>query len=357
MVSLERMIPKTSKIYLVFDIYPNEGKLSKDWVDGMQEWESIDSIQKLKLTLTSIGYKVEVYSNIEHFLIAALKDTDPFLVWNGIEGYSSRNRESYISSIAEALGYACTGSDSYSQITSLDKQLCKILARKSGIPIPKGGILELGDEMANFNELPFPIFLKPRGEGSGIGVSQKSIVHTKEDLSGAVHDLQIAKPSSRDWIWEEYLPGKEYSVSLLQTSPEEWVSVAARITYPDAVYGEEVKSKDAMPESFDLSIDPKKKEIMEEASIRLAIESSWEGYARVDWKEDIHSEPKFLEANLTPGMSYIYSLYPKILMESKGWTYEELIYRIINISIQNYETKKRYNYGKNKSILRRSQES
>ncbi|WCL47953.1 D-alanine--D-alanine ligase family protein [Leptospira sp. GIMC2001] len=345
---------------LACDIYPKDNKESKNI--GTQEWESIESIEYLSSTIEKLGYQsyiIDSPKNLIHRLNHInLNQRNKTIIWNLVEGYQSRNRESYIPSIAEYLGICHTGSDSYAQAICLDKSLTKQKAQAIGIPIAEElGILTLSSQGSEIdriiesgklwngkgNDQNFKTwFAKPNGEGSGLGVGQESIIKQVSDLKFYIKKYS---ESFREILIEEYLEGNEYSVAMLETSFGKWEICSALIQYPDVVYGEEVKRKDCMPETFLLEFDKSKKKAIEQMSLEFVMAMGIEGYARLDFRDDHAGNVKFLEANITPGLSKFYSLLPK-MFESSLLNYESIIQNIITTALENFSRKPRYNYGK-----------
>ncbi|MCC5813500.1 MAG: hypothetical protein JJT78_01985, partial [Leptospira sp.] len=277
-----------------------------------------------------------------------------YLVWNLVEGYHSRNREGYIPAICEYWGIACTGSDSYAQNISLDKYTTKLMLQPH-INVAPGNIVSSEVYEAR-QSLDYPLFIKPRGEGSGLGVNESSILHSPKDWNLLLNTsdtlLDFKSPSSFNldgsWIYEKYLSGAEYTVCMLQEELDSWISIPAKLSYPHVVYGEEIKRKDVMPETFDLNIPLGMKNELQELSQKIVRLLGAEGYARLDFRES-EGVIYFLEINLTPGLSNIYSLFPKIIQEFMDWDYEEILGRIASISWKNFHNLKRYQYGRNQN--------
>lgn len=342
---------------IAIDIYPESGKESPLWKNGMQEWESGETLERMVRALESLNHDVkvvyspreltEVYLHLSKdfpFRVSDRKEIEAnILVWNLIEGYQSRNREAYIPGICESLGVACTGSDAYAQVISLDKYITKEILYDY-IPVVRGESFSLPISEECKQKFEYPCFIKPRWEGSGIGISGKSILHSIEDGNFLDNPEKIVM---EDWLWEEYLPGREYTVCMLQVSPGNWQSFPAEVRYPDVVYGEDIKQKDKMPETFIIHLEKETSERLVLYSNKVVQLLRAEGYARLDFKEDKEGNLKFMEINLTPGLSPIYSLYPKIIQEYTDWEYSEILGKIASITWKNFQSQKRYLYGRN----------
>jgi len=329
-------------VFLLVDIYESS-KLDFTYI---QEWESLESIQVIKHTLEDLGHKVYIFEPIreKNKLLRELSKIKPgekkyTILWNLVEGFFSRNREAYVPSLAEFLGFPFTGSDAYAQILTLDKYLTKQVANELKIPTCRSHLWISPNESLQL--LDFPFFIKPNGEGSSLGVSQKNIIYSIKDWELFINSLD---EKFFPLLLEEYLPNKEYTVGILGSRNNLYPTRVLEVRYPSLVYGSEIKSKSKMPESFHLTADTQKENFIQEASIQLAKRIGVSGYARIDWKEDKQENPKFLEINLTPGLSSVYSALP-ICAKFSGISYSQLLENIIKFALEDYELMSR-KYGK-----------
>ena len=86
------------------------------------------SIFSLKNELENLGYEVILLGNapqIIHLLKCNQMNCD--IVYNTVEGVSSRNREGIVPTILELANIPCIGTDSFGLSLSLNKYLTKIL--------------------------------------------------------------------------------------------------------------------------------------------------------------------------------------------------------------------------------------
>lgn len=330
-----------SNIIIFADIYDEYPDLDP----GLkQEWESEDSIKYISNTLINAGYKTYIIRSGNDFLKIAstinLSNKSEWLFFNLVEGFLSRNREGYIPAMAEYLGIAHAGSDAYSQMISMDKSLTLKIASALGIPIPGSKLIENTDEL-KLLKLIYPIFVKPNGEGSSIGISDKNIINNYEELISASSKIIEMHGSV---IIEKYLPGAEYTVGIFGNKGNYKATRAGRVHYPGNVYSSEIKSKETMFESLEFSVPNYKEEIIKKYSALISARLEISGYARADWKEDENGNPKFLEINLTPGLSYRYSSLPVCYLNTFG-SYESMIMEIIKYAEEEYTHNKRFKYG------------
>ncbi|MCB1142082.1 MAG: ATP-grasp domain-containing protein [Leptospiraceae bacterium] len=331
----------TQTVVLISDIYENSNDLTKEYI---QEWDNKKSIEYLGDTILDLGYSLEIIDSFQNpelvldFLQKNLYRKEDFLVWNLVEGYFSRNRETYVPGFAEYLGYPYAGSDSYLQNLSLDKYLSKVRIEQLGIHTPRSFLCY--DRLDLEQKLSYPLFLKPNFEGSSLGISEISIVHSDEEFKRTMESFEL---KYFPILVEEYFPGDEYTVSVLGTYESVEISKICRIEI-EGMYSEEKKSKDFMEEKIIPIEDLEKSRYITETTQKICRSIGFHGYGRLDWKEDEKGMPGFLEMNFTPGLSPYYSAFPICFRES-GKNYSELIQEIINISKKDYNNIARL-YGK-----------
>jgi D-alanine-D-alanine ligase len=331
----------SKKIILFADIYESFSELDSRL---KQEWESRASIEYLMEVLKILDYEVELIEpkiNLEFFL-SNLKSysRENTIFFNLVEGYTSRNREGYIPSLAEFLGFPYIGSDAYTMAISLDKFLTKKIAKELSIPT-------LDSKKWNLNspeifETTFPVFLKPNSEGSSLGIHSENICRNQEEL-----DVVSKKLLSQffEIISEPYLSGYDLTVGVFGNYDSYAPTKVARIEYKTSVYDEKIKSKSEMPEKLFFDLDKTIELEIQRYSISLCSELKVNGYARLDWKLDEFGKPFFLEINATPGLSFYYSSLPICYQHSFG-DYTSMIQMLIDLSLIRYKQDLSFDYGK-----------
>ncbi|MCP5497566.1 MAG: D-alanine--D-alanine ligase [Leptospiraceae bacterium] len=339
---------KNKTVLLVADVYESFPKLVKF---QKQEWESKSSILFLHDTIQNLGYSVKIIEpqlSKHDFLLELQKViSQPYnqsntVLFNLVEGFNSRNREGYIPAIAEFLGISHTGSDAYAQNISLDKYLTKQIAKQINIPTAHSLLLD-SNTILQGPKLRFPLFIKPNGEGSSLGIKHDNIVGNTASLKKKAKEL-LKKYD--DLLLEEYLPGTDLTVGIIGNSGRFRATKVASVYCPNnVIYGEFIKGKGDMPEVLKFDISPKIEKEIQEYSICLCEKIGVSGYARVDWKCDSFGKPYFLELNLTPGLSYYYSSFPICYQHPYG-TYSQMIDEILDLARKEFKTHPRFSYGK-----------
>lgn len=331
-------------VFLVSDIFPESSSTHSEL---FQEWESRESIGYLSETICSLGYTVEVFEPMKnkfHLLnriSSVVKQTQrsETILWNLVEGFFSRNRESYIPNLGEFLGIPYTGSDGYLQAITLNKHLTKSIARSLGIPTPNSYLCISPEEIPQIEKDFFPLFAKPNQEGSSLGIFSSSICFHFEELK-----QYIDRSPLRNFpiLLEEYLPGDEFTLGILG-STQDLRALRTLSVQVNGIYGQESKGKDGMTEKLTPLPGSSFPEISS-YTLKLAKYLGFFGYGRADWKLDSKGNPQFLELNLTPGLSPFYSSFPISYGEERG-SYQKMVEEILQISLWEYEKTSRW-YGR-----------
>ncbi|XDD44850.1 D-alanine--D-alanine ligase [Leptospira sp. WS39.C2] len=307
-----------------------------------QEWESEETIVYMEKTIQSLGYDVVVLSDAKEItsVLSGIpkKNRENWIVWNLIEGYFSSSREAYIPALCEYLGIPHTGSAASVQTLTLDKYKTKLYLRSFGIPISDSTLITNKSDLPDF---PFPVFVKPNGEGSSLGISDLNVIHNKNDWNEIVPNLL---EEYSPLLVEPYLTGKELTVGVIGNFNQYQVLPVAFVETPSGVYHEGIKSKSEFLESLNFFVPPSLYEELTQVSLKIAEVLEVSGYLRIDFKLE-NEKPYFLEANATPGFSHIYSTLP-MLWEKFGKSYKELLQICLELGFLEYKNHKRFQYGK-----------
>ena len=155
-------------------------------------------------------------------VVERLLDSDPDLVFNVAEGTIGTSREAFYPGLYEQLRIPFTGGSPSLLHMNLDKHLAKTVVAARGIRVPQGGVVT-----PQRRDLPagvqFPLMVKPNAEGSSKGVTQDSVVETADAFTALVDRMLARYPAGL--IVEEYIPGRELSVPLLESYPGKILAV------------------------------------------------------------------------------------------------------------------------------------
>lgn len=222
-----------------------------------------------------------------------------------------------IQKILTKLPIPFTGSDAESCRVAFDKILTRQRLAEQGIPIPVGEVLV--DSTAR--TLTLPLVVKPPREGSSVGCH---LVFKEEQWSEAFAD---SARHSKEVLVEQYIPGKELTVSIVgdQVLPVVEIKTASEWYDFDAKYvtGE---TEYIVPAELPSAITSELQAIALETFHALDAK----GFARVDFRLSPEGKPYILELNSIPGFTAT-SLLPKAA-QAAGINFSELCARIMELA-------------------------
>ena len=217
-----------------------------------------------------------------------------------------------------------TGSDVLGSSRSMDKVRSKWVWERLGIPTAPFEIVEAGEEdfEALAEELALPLFVKPTGLGSSLGITR---VTDRRQLGDAVAE---ARRFSDTVIVEQGVAGREYFVGILGEATLPLIGIET----PNEFYDYEAKYlSDATRYHCPAGLPAD----LEHALGALALEAfealHCSGWGRVDFILDAEGTPWFLEVNTAPGMTD-HSLVPQDAAVL-GVDFDDLVWRILETSL------------------------
>ncbi len=147
---------------------------------------------------------------VDDNIIEVLTGSDIDLAFIALHG--TFGEDGCVQGLLELLGIPYTGSGVMASALAMDKLKSKELFRLHNIPTPPYYVVR-ADDVSRLEDLHgsfgFPVIVKPRREGSSVGVS---IIRKLPDLIEAV---EKAMKWDEDVIVERYIGGKEIAVGLL----------------------------------------------------------------------------------------------------------------------------------------------
>ncbi|MXW02635.1 MAG: D-alanine--D-alanine ligase [Holophagales bacterium] len=238
-----------------------------------------------------------------------------FLVLHGRQGEGGEVQE-----LLEAAGIAFTGSDARSSRLAMDKDESKRRFRDAGIPTPDW--LTWPARHSEIEELGLPLIVKPSRVGSTVGLTLMSDLF---DLDSAVGK---ALTFDDQVILEQFLPGREYTVGVL----EDAALGVGEIVPPDVIFDFHSKytpgrAQELFPAEIDQALQSRFRELAFAAHEALALRD----FSRVDFRLDVAGSPYCLEVNTLPGMTPT-SLLPQSAAVF-GISFEDLCDRMIRLAL------------------------
>ncbi|MDE0885287.1 MAG: D-alanine--D-alanine ligase [Myxococcota bacterium] len=288
-----------------FDTYPSpEGGPA----DAHAEYEPLATVELLEQAVGHLGHRSRRLGAPRDVLSALSAGTlgGVDVVWNIAEGYGSRNREAWAPALLEMAGIPCLGSDGLSLSLSLDKAWANRWAAAGGVPVAPQVVMASRRE-AEESPLPgpFPLFVKPCWEGTSKGIRRTSRVEDRSALAEEV--ARVVADYGQPALVERFLPGAEYTVSVVGYAPPRALPVLQRALetasgiglhalegagnpQPEGGYGHR------LPGELDAELEARLQFLALQAFSLFGCLD----FARVDFRLDETGAPVFLEINPLP---------------------------------------------------------
>ncbi len=287
----------------------------------------------LKEHYTTVG--VTTVNNLADLM--ALAATKPDLVFIGMKYVPNGDKKVWVSKYLEERGIAHTGSPKVAIEFEQNKPLAKQHVLDNGLASARYQVVPHGQvpSLESFT-LHFPVFIKPASLGGGSGVDDRSIAHNYQSMVTKLNAL--TEESAADSLIEEYLPGREFSVAVLQDEASFQLLVMPIEMKPSADRnGDRILSLALKKGSLETPVAPVPAGPLRDQLIELS-ESVFNvlgarDYGRIDIKLNAAGEPFFLEANLIPCLIKGSGNFPKACMINQGINYEEMILRIVRLGL------------------------
>lgn len=332
-------------------------------IPGMPEdmWADLDSEKTAGALVDAIrsgGHECEfLEGNLS--LIETLPKFKPDICFNICEGHFGDAREAQVPSLLEMLRIPYTGSRVLTLALALDKPMTKRVLTYHDLPTPPFQSFERTDEPLS-EDMSFPLFVKPSREGTGMGVSAKSIVHNDAELREQIEYTHERYKQTA--LVEKYIEGREVTVGVVgnligpvgRRLPVKWDAhrVEAGLTFlppmevdlepyleSDAVYSNRLKV-DLADQLTYLCPAPLDQEMVEELNWLTAAVFRVTGaldVSRVDFRLDKNDnyKPYILEINPLPGLSPGIS---DLVIEAAaiGMDHASLVNQILNTALKRY---------------------
>ena len=299
-------------------------------MDETAEFDKQETVDALENSLKQMGYETEAVGNAFQLIesLAAGKRWD--IVFNIAEGLYGDGRESVVPAILDQYKIPYVFSGPVIMGLSLNKHLAKLVVAASGVPVSPGRLItELKD--LEKCELNYPLYVKTVSEGTGKGITEKSLVHSTEELLKMTEWIltEFHQPA----LVEEYLPGREFTVGVVGYR-EEAIAIGGMevMTINNLPYSVEVKENYQNYCTYK-PLDP---DIIEECkSVALRAWKALDAVdaGRIDLKADRDGNICFIEANPLAGLNPIHSDLP-ILARMYGIEYQTLMERIMKAALK-----------------------
>ncbi len=299
---------RSLQIGLIFETFETYPPRLGDPVDAHVEFEPESTIEALEQAIEGLGHRPLRLGSPQALLQAVasggLDNLDA--AFNLAEGFGGRNREAWAPVLLEMAGVPTIGSDALSLSMSLDKAWANRWVKAAGVPVAAQTVCASAADAESL-ALPaeFPLFVKPRWEGTAKGIRLSSRVETREQLVREVR--RVVADYAQPALVEAFVPGAEFTVSLVGNAPPCALPVVQRALEVESGIGlHALEGPGAPPLAAPLDhviaglLEPALEARLADLAKCVFEALECRDFARADFRLDAAGEPIFLEINPLP---------------------------------------------------------
>lgn len=249
--------------------------------------------------------------------------------------HGENGEDGSVQGLMQLAGIPCVGPHVAASAVAMDKTLTKLVADHAGVAQADWQLVRSADMGSRMEKtldsvearFRYPVFVKPAGTGSSVGVSK---VSGREKLRSAL--LTAGKYDDKVLV-EEFIQGREVEVAVMgNDSPV--ASVCGEIDSGADFYDYEAKYiTDTSVAYIPARIPEDVAETVRDTAVKIYKAIGCQGLSRVDffvtWQDN---KVVFNEINTLPGFTSI-SMYPK-LFGASGIPYSQLIDQLIALALE-----------------------
>lgn len=310
-------------VYDLFDAYPWQ---PDDPPDADAEYEPEETVEALAAAVGALGH-TPVPIGTAYDLLAQIHRLNVEVAINIAEGARSRNREAYAPILLEMAGIPCLGSDALTLSLSLDKAWTKDLAVAAGVPTPPYRVYASAHDIDE-DDLPgWPLFVKPRYEGTAKGITLHSKVETLDALRRQV--TWVVETYRQEALVESFVEGGgEFTIAVVGNDPPEALPAMPRAVEAATRIGLHALERRGQPEQpwdylLEGALDPALEAALRAQAVAVYDKLECKDFARVDFRVDAEGQPWFLEINPLPTFAPDGTF--AIMAEVAGQSYEAFL--------------------------------
>ena len=248
--------------------------------------------------------------------------------------HGENGEDGTIQGLLQLAGIPYVGPHVSASAVAMDKTLTKLVADQAGVPQADWLLVrreEMGSRMEFIvdqleQKFSYPMFVKPAGTGSSVGVSKAA------DRQALEQGLRAAAVYDQKVLVEEFIRGKEIEVAVMGND-NPVASVCGEIDSGAEFYDYDAKYiTDTSVAYIPARISEEAAEQVRELAVRVYQAIGCQGLSRVDFFVTEDGRAVFNEINTIPGFTSI-SMYPKLFAAS-GIPYSQLIDELIDLAME-----------------------
>ena len=291
--------------------------------EDLESWGSGPSAEPPKFLPQGGRDYSQVFTAVE-----ACRGMNVQVIFNALHG--GIGEDGTVQGYLDLVGIPYTGSGMLACALAMDKTMAKKMFRQMKIRTPRGMTLFSEEERNSpvlterlCRELGLPLVVKPNNQGSTVGLS---LVKREQELPIA---LRKAGEYGGGVLAEEYIPGRELTVALL----EDRALPIIEIVPEGGLYDYTCKYTDGKSQYLTkVALPPEVIQEVQEMSLEAFRGLGCYGYGRADLRLSPENVPYLLEINTLPGMTS-HSLVPKAALV-EGIAFPQLVEKILTLALK-----------------------
>jgi len=319
---------------------------SAEWRNSNVNWKTeFDVTYHLK----KLGHQtlpVGVHSDLS-VIRQSIQKWKPDIVFNLLEEFDDyATYDQNIVSYLELQKVPYTGCNPRGLMLARDKAISKKILSFHRIHCPKFHVVKKGQTPHLPKSFTYPVIVKSLIEEGSLGISQGSVVESREKLVERVK--YIHNQIQTDAIIESYIEGREFYVGILgnhklevlpiwelefKNVPNDFVPIATSRVKWNSTYREKYGIRSVK------AVDLTENEIktISETCKKIYKRLELNGYARIDLRYTPEKEIYVIEANPNPGIALGEEFSESA--EMKGYSYNELLQKVIRLGLSWFENR------------------
>lgn len=274
-------------------------------------WGDIHTTELICEAIKSSGKDAEIlYVTNENDFLRGIKSKFFDMVWSSLYHFSSNGdyigacqEELWVADILEANNIPFIGSNARTMKNLIDKSITNRILFDTDIDVPAQHLVFPNDVIT---PVTYPAFVKPCCESESSGISEESVVNSDLELKRRIH--YVHETFKQPALIEDYLPGREFTVSMLGNNGNRKFYPVINIIDPSAfkkysVIVDGLKDKGLIHLKISTCQEEEAKALAEGAVKSLGCLD----HVRVDMREDQLGKLKVIEVNGIPGLNPIKS--------------------------------------------------
>lgn len=321
--------------------------------DNPIEAELTSDAKMIAATLGERGYRTTFLDFNQPFqAVQEIQDRKVDVIFNLCERINhSSLLEPHAASLFDILRIPYTGSNPFTLGLCLDKIRVKKLLSFHSIPTPRWDYLYERDD--NFDEdFPLPAIVKPANSDSSIGITNDSVVTTREQLLERID--YVLGELKRPVLVEQFIGGDEYDVSIMGNWAEgQRVLPLSRSVFtnlPEGYWhmypyeakflGSEVHKQSIEVQRPPKGVPSKVTSLISEIALDAYNVLGCSDYARAEVRVDTKGNPYVLEVNPNPSIGPT-DCVPSVAAIA-GMDYGDFLEEVLRLAIHRYRERPPY---------------